>query len=165
MSRPTIEWDALCASLGPALRRVAQSVLRDEHEAEDAVQEALLAAWEASDQLRDPDAIEAWLLKIARNTAFERLRSGRTRRACLRLSGTLTGEGAIEPEDRRATPPGHALEVREALETLSPALHRAATKRLQGLSMKELAAAEGTSVGAVKTRLSRARAHLREKLR
>ncbi|HEY9252010.1 MAG TPA: sigma-70 family RNA polymerase sigma factor, partial [Nocardioides sp.] len=48
-------------------------------EAEDLVQETLVKAWERRDQLADPEALRAWLYRIATNTCLDFLRRNERR--------------------------------------------------------------------------------------
>ena len=60
-----------------AAYNLARYLLRDEHEAEDAVQEAFLRAIRHFDGFRGVDG-RAWLLRIVRNTCFTQLRRRRS---------------------------------------------------------------------------------------
>lgn len=124
-------------------------------EAEDLVQEALLRTFLGLSQLREPPRFGAWLCGIAVNLAKMRLR----RRALeARAGGELR---PAEPGEDRAL-----LElVREAVEIL-PAGQRDVVLMhyVEDLSCDEIAAILGTSPGAVRVRLHRARAQLREEL-
>src|SRR5947209_16810879 len=50
---------------------IATSVLKSSHEAEEAVQEAVLKAWRSLDGLEDPAALVAWVARITRNVALD----------------------------------------------------------------------------------------------
>ena len=166
MSRSqAIDWQALCVSMRSRLQFVAGRVLRDEHEAEDATQEALLAAWRGADRLRDPDALEGWLLRVARNIAVDRLRRV-VRRRCAATTGRngLVDSGHLEPADHRVLPPGARLIFEEVVAALSPALRRTVDHDVRGLSLSDVAASEGITIIAAKTRRSRARARIRQAL-
>ena len=56
--------------------RAARSILDSDADAEDAVGEAVLRAWQVWDRLRARGAVRAWLLKIAVNCAYEQRRRG-----------------------------------------------------------------------------------------
>lgn len=56
-------------------RRVAAAALGNQTDAEEAVQEACLAAWRRIDRLDDPSAFRAWLLRITWRKALDRRRS------------------------------------------------------------------------------------------
>ena len=53
------------------LKGVAYLILRDEHRAEDALQDALLLAWRDVRALRDPDAWDAWLRRLTVNACYK----------------------------------------------------------------------------------------------
>jgi RNA polymerase sigma-70 factor (ECF subfamily) len=59
-------FDELCTALRPDLFRFAFWLSRDRAIAEDVVQETLLRAWRAMDELRDVQAARQWLLTIVR---------------------------------------------------------------------------------------------------
>ena len=60
---------------------VARLILRDEAAAEDATQEALVAAWRHIHGLRDPDRFEAWLHRLLVNACHREARRDRRRGA------------------------------------------------------------------------------------
>jgi RNA polymerase sigma-70 factor (ECF subfamily) len=59
------------------LYRIARSIVTDDAEAMDVVQETFIAAYERLHELKEPAALPAWLSKITRNTALMRLRKSR----------------------------------------------------------------------------------------
>ena len=137
-----------------SMYRAARSILDSDADAEDAVSEALLRAWQSFGRLKNDAALRAWLLKIVVNCACElRKKQGRV---------TYTDElerlaGAAEEE------PAHGL--REAVLRL-PEEQRAAAVLYyyEELSVAETAKTLGVAQGTVKSRLSRARERLRELL-
>src|SRR3954451_5876029 len=68
--------------------RLAGLILGDQHEAQDATQDALLRAWRSAASLRDPAGFQAWFDTILVNVCRDRLR----RRGTVRL---LTVDGAV----------------------------------------------------------------------
>jgi hypothetical protein len=124
-------------------------------EAEDLVQEALLRAYLGLSQLRDPARFGAWLCGIAVNLAKMRLR----RRA---LEARVVAEPSLDGrfEDRELL-----RLVRDAVDVL-PAGQREVVLMhyIDDLSCDEIAALLGSSPGAVRVRLHRARQQLREEL-
>ncbi len=130
----------------------AYARLRDRGEAEDAAQEALLAAFRSLGQLRRPEAFGPWLRKIAGSV---------TRRAASRLArrpGRLRDAEAVAA-------PARAAEVFEAVAALSEedqqVLH---LHYSQGYTCAEIAGMLSLRVGSVTSRLTRARRRLRELL-
>jgi RNA polymerase sigma-70 factor (ECF subfamily) len=64
-------FEILATSAGDRLYAVARLVLRDTTLAEDAVQEALLRAWQQLPSLRDPDRFDAWLYRLVVNACAD----------------------------------------------------------------------------------------------
>jgi RNA polymerase sigma-70 factor (ECF subfamily) len=120
--------------------------------AEDAVQEALIRAWERSDKGEEIDSLERWATTVALNLARSGLRRLRSeRRARARLHASMVGE----------PPTADRLDVDRALSTLPRRQREAIVLRyyLQ-LDTREVAAALRVNEGTVKSTLFRARAAL-----
>ena len=64
-------FDALAAVAGHRLFAVARLILRSHDLAEDAVQEALVRAWQQLPSLRDPDRFDAWLYRLVVNACAD----------------------------------------------------------------------------------------------
>lgn len=60
-----------------ALYRTARSILSNQQDVEDAVQEAVCAAYSHLDRLREPEKFKAWLLKILVNECYDLCRRQR----------------------------------------------------------------------------------------
>jgi len=155
----------------PWLLGVAQSMLSDADEAEDVVLDGFRILWDRVDTLsEDQPGLMAWLFRIVRNRAIDRLRA--RRRHGLRVeraqrSGVL-GDASVEaPTPNEAAHPGwHVHEsVHAALREL-PEDQRAAVQLayFAGLTHSEIAAQLGIPMGTVKTRLRLAYGRLRQAL-
>src|SRR5690349_8063795 len=81
------------ARLGDSYR-LARAILLDDHEAEDAVQEASLTAWRRSGSLRDPERFGAWFDRILVNHCRDRLRK---RRRAVQISAPPVGFDPAAP--------------------------------------------------------------------
>jgi len=149
-------------------------VVRSETDAADLTQEVFVRAYRALPRLHSPEAFVSWLYRIALNLARNHLRdSARARADSLETAFADEGEGgsAREIADCSGDPAGQAQtrdlqeRVRAAVETLS-ADHRLVVTlhHLEGMPVEEIARILRCSVGTVKSRLSRARDHLRRKL-
>ena len=64
-------FEALAVSAGDRLYAVANLILRESHLAEDAVQEALVRAWQQLPSLRDPERFDAWLYRLVVNACAD----------------------------------------------------------------------------------------------
>src|SRR5262245_34231462 len=64
-------FEVLAASAGDRLFAVARLILRSSDLAEDAVQEALVRAWQGLPALRDPDRFDAWLHRLVVNACAD----------------------------------------------------------------------------------------------
>ncbi|MFN2471072.1 MAG: bifunctional nuclease domain-containing protein [Gaiellaceae bacterium] len=141
-------------------RALARALAGDE--GEDVAQEAVLQAFLGLEHLREPARFGPWLYGIAANLARMRLR----RRvlydvALLRVDGA--GRDA-RPEQAAEEAEAAAL-VRDALDELAPAQRQAVLLHdVAGYSAGEIAVGVGSSSGAVRVRLHRARRELRRRL-
>ena len=155
----------LVARYERAVWATAWRVLRDEHAAADAGQEAFLQAFHRLGDLRRPEQFGVWLLRIARR---ESVRLARRRARDPRRS--IDESGTDPPEDREGTD-GSASRLTEDAEDLLMALARlpeherlvVVLRYLDGRSVAEVAAALGRPVGTVTKQLSRAMERLRVK--
>jgi RNA polymerase sigma-70 factor, ECF subfamily len=149
-------------------------------DAADATQDALLSAFRGLRGFHGPaNGLRAWLLRIAVNTCYDHLRRRKRRPvdSLDALAATVDPErdSALSPSERLPDPePGPE---ERSLGAESARLIQAALERLpheqrmtvvlcdvQGLSYEEVAHAMQVELGTVKSRLSRARAHLRDLL-
>jgi RNA polymerase sigma-70 factor (ECF subfamily) len=144
--------------LGP-LRRYALSLTRDPADAEDLVHDTLLSALEHRDQFRPGSNLRAWLMSILHNGFMDRLRTRRAE-AVRNAEIGLRLDPAAEASQESAT---RLADVRRAFMTL-PDEQRAALHlvTVEGLSYEEAASSLSIPVGTLVSRLSRARARLRE---
>ncbi len=140
-----------------AAYRVASWLMRNKHDAEDAMQEALLRAFRYFRTYTGGNG-RAWLLRIVRNVCFAR--RGRSLRAPSdafdeeRHSG---GRPACDPETLALQADDVRL-IEQAMSSL-PVRSREllVLRELEGLSYRELAAVSGIPMGTVMSTLSRAR--------
>ena len=72
------EFAAAVTEHGRRMFRAARAVLDSDADAEDAVSQAVLQAWQSLDRLKNREAVRPWLVKIAVNCAYaQRRRQGR----------------------------------------------------------------------------------------
>lgn len=141
----------------PRLQLVAARMVGDAAEAEDIVQESLLRAYLGQSQLRDPERFGAWLVGIVLNVARMALRRRVAYDRALARVAAAPVALADEPDD--------SSRVRDALAVL-PSHERdvVVLHYVDGLACDEVAAVLHTTPGAVRVRLHRARARLRDEL-
>lgn len=138
------------------LYRVSRTVLRNDEDCADAVQEALTSAWLHLKGLREPERFRTWLVRILLNECYKVLRRGK------RASG--------EPERAPWQPEGpeqeELIDLEAALMEL-PVRYRTALVlyHAEDLPIEEIARILRLPQGTVKTRLSRARAKLAESMK
>jgi RNA polymerase sigma factor (sigma-70 family) len=147
-----------------AAYNLAHWLTRDQHDAEDLVQEAYLRAFRFFDGFRGGNS-RAWLLKIVRNTYYTSLQQRKHEPVASIDDELLMVEcDNCDPETiALASADGQML--RKAVEELPPEFREAFVLReLEGLSYKEIAAITGIPLGTVMSRLARARKHLQLRL-
>jgi RNA polymerase sigma-70 factor, ECF subfamily len=142
--------------------RLAGIVLGDRTEAEDAVHDAVIAAWRGFGQLRDQTSFEPWFRRIVVNTCRDRLRARARRLRIVDVGRELVeAEHPRQPDAAEATATRDAMD--RALESLDPDERLTVVLRYHAdMTVPAIAAATGTPEGTVKSRLHRAIEQLRE---
>jgi RNA polymerase sigma-70 factor (ECF subfamily) len=141
------------------LYAIARLILRDGERAQDATQEALLAAWRDLRGLRDPDRFEPWLPRLLVNACYReaRRKQRHTRLAALvpTIEHVPIHRGALADRD----------ELMATFEALTPEQRALIVLHYYvGLPMSETALALGLPVGTVKSRLFRTTQQMRATL-
>jgi RNA polymerase sigma-70 factor (ECF subfamily) len=148
-----------------AAYNLARWLTRDDHDAEDLVQEAYLRALKFFGGFHGLNS-RAWLLTIVRNVCYTWHEKKRGHGPAPALDEAIHGVAAdtLNPE-KRALRAEENLAVRRAVEELPLELREVVVLReLEGLSYKEIAAIAGIPMGTVMSRLARARERLRQGL-
>jgi RNA polymerase sigma-70 factor, ECF subfamily len=153
------------------LYRIARSVLLDDYEAEDVVQETFIKAFKGLGDFRGEARLSTWLTRIALNEALARKRR---RRNTVELEALQHRTSALEPSPMIA--PAQDPELSTAQQQIRKLLERAidglpdslrtvfVMRDVEELSTAEAARLLGLGEPTVKTRLHRARRMLRELL-
>lgn len=162
-------YDALVRRKVESVYRTARAILGNEADAEDATQEAFLAAWRFLPRLRDPERFEAWFGRILVNACRARLRTRRGVRE-IQIDGVIE---AGQPDPRTYARPSaemandivEAVAFDRAFERLSLEDRSILTlHHLDDLGLDEVAAILGIPIGTAKSRLLRARRALRRSI-
>jgi RNA polymerase sigma-70 factor (ECF subfamily) len=173
--KTTQAWEQVLSSRRPLFYRQAYRLLGNAADAEDAVQDALLAAYTHLDEFKGQSQITTWLMSILLNCARMQLRR-RHRYTHVPLDepiGEIQTRSLSEqlpdlrpnPEDecRRFELSTHLSHFQRQL---SPALHSTFQLRdVEGLSIRETARILGVPTGTVKARSARARKRVKELMR
>ncbi|MBW2735597.1 MAG: sigma-70 family RNA polymerase sigma factor [Deltaproteobacteria bacterium] len=155
--------DHMTRCFGRRLLDVGRRYCRTETEAEDAMQDALLAAGKHLQNFRAEGSIEGWLVRMVTN-ACHHLRRGRKNNPVLHDAGAVLLSSNHSPE--QAAQAGQlSMALGDALLSLTPDDRTIVLlAEAEGWTGPEIAEKLELSAGAVRVRLSRARAKLREKL-
>jgi len=154
-----------------AAYNLARWLVRDEHIAQDMVQEAFLRALKYYDSLRGSD-MRPWLLSIVRNTCYTWLQSNKRGDEALEFDEDRDSSAYEAAFDRAENNPEALLlhkqesaRVNLAIESLPPPFREVLVLReLEDLSYEEIAVVMSIPAGTVMSRLARARAMLRTAL-
>lgn len=150
--------------------RLALSVVKNREDAEDQVQTSFLNAWKRIGSFQMEAKFSTWMRTIVMNQSLMHLRS--KRRATLQPLDDGREDGTVfDPVDARPSQEATlgqqelTVHLREELRRLPPIFREVLDLRdLQGLPNEEVAARLGISEPAVKSRLSRARQMLRQRM-
>jgi RNA polymerase sigma-70 factor (ECF subfamily) len=150
--------------------RLARSALRDDSEAEDALQDAYLAAYRSIDRFRGDSAVSTWLSRLVLNECFGRLRRGARRQKVIPMvSSTQEMDAVAEPDsespDRLAARTHMRALLERKLDDLPEAFRLVFVLRsVEELSVEETALTLGIPEATVRSRYFRAKGLLREAL-
>ena len=166
-------FEALMRRHNGRLFRIARTILRDDGEAEDALQDAYLDAYRHAEAFRGGSQVSTWLTRIVVNQSLMRLRK-RKRSVVVPFDTRETRggpDGTEVPDERSESAAAVVLraEVRRVLEQKIDELPVAfrtvfVMREVEEMSVEETAAGLGIPAATVRTRLFRARALLREAL-
>lgn len=167
-----LSWEGVVRSHSARVYRLALHLTGNPHDAEDLTQDVFIRVFNSLANFQ-PGTFEGWLHRITTNLFLDRVR----RRKRIRFDWMGDDDGSVatsESFDRheRSGQPEDAFDmgnldddIIEALAALSPEYRVAVVlSDIEGLSYEEIAATLGIKMGTVRSRLSRARARLREAL-
>ena len=146
-----------------AAYNLARWLTRNDHDAEDLVQEAYLRAYKYFDRFQGDDG-RAWLLAVVRNTCYTWLKQHRAHELAASFDEAIHGAAgdALNPERLLQQKATRQL-LHEALEELPVEFREVVVLReLEGLSYKEIAAVVDVPLGTVMSRLTRGRGRLQQ---
>jgi RNA polymerase sigma-70 factor, ECF subfamily len=153
----------LYARFGPALLSYLVTWLEDRQQAEEVLQDVMLAVWDHARDFRGESSVYTWLLVIARNRAMNAQRKHQPNSIPLddRETFPSSDTGPQEAAERKV----EATTVRAALSQLPDHQREVLVLTFyHHLSGQEIAEMLGVSIGTVKSRLSRAKDALRHVL-
>ena len=139
-----------------ALFRTARAILPNDQDAEDAVQEAILSAYASLDTLREAEKFKPWILRILTNKCYDLYRKNRPSVPLSDVEEVLPASGTDCTE---------RLSLWQAVERLPEDFRVVVTLfYYEDLNIRQISSVLGLTQPAVKTRLHRGRARLRELL-
>ncbi|MEO8938683.1 MAG: RNA polymerase sigma factor [Burkholderiaceae bacterium] len=155
------------------LFRTARSILRDDDDAKDALQESYLRAWRSFSGFRAEAKVSTWLVRIVMNEAIGRLRSRRSQ--VIPMEASIDIDAAHEEPDveddvdrgpERIAMRGELRHLMEKRIDALPDVFRTVfmLRGVEEMSVEETATALGIPEATVRTRFFRARSLLREGL-
>jgi RNA polymerase sigma-70 factor, ECF subfamily len=155
------------------LYRIARSIVRNDSEAEDVVQEAYVRAFSYLESFRGDSTLATWLARIVMNEALGRLRKQHPTVGLDTVEAQRPEAEIIQfPRSGNSDDPERMMAQRQILRLVEqatdalPEVYRTVfvTRVIEGMSVEETAELLGVRVETVKTRLHRARRLVREQL-
>jgi RNA polymerase sigma-70 factor (ECF subfamily) len=166
LARDDTAFQAIMQRYNQRLYRLARSILKNDSEAEDAVQDAYINAFKHLDGFRGGSSLGTWLARIAINEALGRLRRSRktVELDCLDTEEEMTRiiqfpQAAARADPERATAQREILTLVEKVTDSLPDGYRTVfvARVIEGLSVEETAELLSLRPETVRTRLHRAR--------
>jgi len=141
--------------------------LRDEHAAEDVIQDAFLRLWQSKPSVK-PEAAGAWLMKVVHNLCIDSMRRQKTQRKNFGVPVTdqydnlATSAGSSWDPEQNLHLDDRQRMLLEAMETLKPETRSILLMHyFQGLTLAQISGSTGKSISALKVQFHRARKALR----
>ena len=141
----------------------------NQEDAQDCLQEAMLRIYRSISGFKGQSSFSTWIYRVAMNTCLDELRKKKNKQAASLDSLLDTG---WSPSDDYDTPEHHAIEgerkkaIRTVISELPDDMRSAIVLRdIEGFSYEEISEMLGINVGTIKSRISRGREKLREKIR
>jgi RNA polymerase sigma factor (sigma-70 family) len=145
-----------------AAYNLARWLTRDDHDAEDVVQESYLRALRFFESFRGGDG-RTWFLTVVRNTCFTWIKGARARKLPTFDETTYSTRCEALDPGRLVLRRADGERIRAAVDGLPAEFREVIVLReLEGMSYKEIAATAGIPIGTVMSRLTRARQRLLE---
>ncbi len=167
-----LSWESIVEQHSARVYRLAYHLTGNQHDAEDLTQDVFIRVFNSLSQYK-PGTFEGWLHRITTNLFLDRMR----RKKRIRFDFMADDDSAVPTSDsfdrhERSGQPEDAYDMShlgddivQALAELPPEYRAAVVlSDIEGLSYEEIAATLGIKMGTVRSRLSRARAKLRESL-
>lgn len=163
-------FNALISAYQQPAYGIAYRILGDADSAADALQDSFIKIYNHIHQFRG-GSFKAWLFRVVINTCYDRMRGDRRRRARLLDGDDILPEHDYRLIDGKPTPHDRA-ESSELMRLMLAEIRKLPQAQQQvlllcdveGLAYHEAAAVTGSNLGTVKSRLSRARARMRDAL-
>lgn len=162
---------ALMRRYNRRLYRTARAILKDDAGAEDALQEAYVAAYRHMGEFRGDAALGTWLTRIVVNQALQALRRTRRERVIVPFDESAEDQHALEADAPSERPESMMLraEMRRLIERKIDELPEGyrtvfMLREVEDMTVDETAAALDIPGATVRSRLFRAKARLRESL-
>lgn len=162
-----LDFDQLYSRYAGKLQQVAYSITWDHHLAEDVVQESFLKAYKKLGTVQDSRKIAAWLCSVTRRTAIDFVR-GEKRKRWMPADQTvmeqrISEQGAAESTEKKIEFMVLKEEVRGAVLRMGMEYQNVLVLRINyGMKEDEIASRLNLKSGTVRTRLYRARLHLKK---
>lgn len=161
-------FEALIRAHEKRVYTLCRRMCHSEDDALEAAQDTFLSVWRGIGEFRADAAFSTWLYRLATNACLDLLRREKKRSGDVSLDGI---DGSFDPVDGAALPEEAAVRadtrrmVREALDTLPHDYRQILLLReAEQLSYQEIVEITGLELGTVKSRISRARQALRNRL-
>ena len=159
----TQQFQTLILPLKHKLFRYALSLLSNEADAKDVVQDVMMKAWEQIRDIATVRSTEAWCMTVARNTALDRLKKMGRQYEKIDTQYHLQSPAADPLQQTEARESATA--IRHMIDTLAPQQREVITLRdIEGYSYKEIAALMDIELNHVKVLLHRARTSIKQQL-